>query len=133
MIHLSLITLLAFLFRYFRELEDEIARGNHSNYSLIPNSENASTAKWKYPLKPYQPKWYHFGFKCNHAERFPFSSTWLVGITDAEHFYQAIQTVAIIVIVMLSTVVGVWWQTIIALILGLIIASFVKEKIKGVN
>jgi hypothetical protein len=33
-------------------------------------------------LQDYSQKWYHFGLKPKHAERFPFSSTLLVWLTE---------------------------------------------------
>ena len=88
MTYLIYITSLAFIFRFFRELEDEVMKGNHKNWSLFPNSEQGWTAKWVYPLEPYVKKWYHFGVYPHSKERFPYSSTLLVWLTDAEHFYQ---------------------------------------------
>ena len=95
MITLILLFITAFAFRYFRELEDETVRKPERNWAFKPNSQDGWTAKWQYPLHEYQKKWYHFGLKPKHEERFPFSSTMLVWLTDAEHFYQAIQTVSL--------------------------------------
>lgn len=130
MTYLIYIAVLAFIFRFFRELEDEVARGNFKNWSLFPNSEQGWTAKWVYPLEPYVKKWYHFGINPKHKERFPFSSTLLVWLTDAEHFYQFVQTISLLAIVYLSQ--GSWYS-LGAFVLGLMIAQVVKEKIKKIN
>ena len=122
--------IIAFIFRYFRELEDETVRKPERNWAFFPNSEQGWTAKWEYPLQDYSPKWYHFGFKCNHVERFPYSSTLFVWLTDAEHFYQFVQTIFLLAIVYLSQ--GNW-QSLGAFALGLMIAQVVKEKIKTIN
>jgi hypothetical protein len=108
----------AVLFRIFRELEDEVARGRHRNWSYIPNSGDGWTAKYKYPLQPYRRRWYHFGIYPKHEERFAYSTTLFVAATDAEHFYQFIQTVALIVI---------GWHAIGWLVVGLVIGNIIKE------
>lgn len=41
--------------------------------------------KWKSPLQPPTKKWYYFGFLPENEEKFPFSSTILVFLTDAWH------------------------------------------------
>ena len=123
----------AFLFRYFRELEDEIIKGNHSNWSWIPNSSDAWTAKWKYPLETYKKKWYNLWTKPNYKERFPFSSTILVWVTDSEHLYQFIQTLSILGIVIFSPLVNSWWYAFVAYLSGMILASVIKEIVKGIN
>lgn len=46
--------------------------------------------KWKYPLAPAPKRWYYFGFQPRHEERFPYSSTIFVGLTDAWHLFKAI-------------------------------------------
>ena len=127
---LIIIMAIAFIFRYFRELEDETVRKPERNWAFFPNSDNGSTAKWKYPLQDYSPKWYHFGIKPKYKERFPYSSTVFVFLTDAEHFYQFVQTICLWVIVFLSQ--GSWYS-LGAFVLGLMIAQVVKEKIKKIN
>ena len=130
---LAVIIASAFMFRLFRELEDEIARGNHKNWAFWPNSDNGWTAKWKYPLEAYLPKWYHFGVHTKHEERYPYSSTLLVWTTDAEHFYQFIQTVSIVTMLIVSAIVGCWWKVLIAVLVGFIVAQILKEIIKTID
>ena len=117
---------MAFIFRYFRELEDETVRKPERNWAFFPNSDNGSTAKWKYPLQDYKPKWYHFGLKHKHVERFPFSSTLLVWLTDAEHFYQFIQTVSLVCVVGFATTLPAW-QALATLLAGFAAAQIAKE------
>lgn len=125
----SLITylIIAFIFRYFRELEDETVRKPERNWAFKPNSEQGWTAKWKYPLEDYKPKWYYFGvIKPKHKERYVFSSTLLVFTTDAEHFYQFIQTISLVCIVGFATTLPTW-QALAALLAGFAAAQIAKE------
>ena len=97
MTHIIHMLIAAFAFRYFRELEDETVRKPTHNWAFRPNSNDGWTARWPYPLQDYEPRWYHFGIHPKHKERFPYSSTLLVWLTDAEHFYQFVQTICIVV------------------------------------
>ena len=123
---LILLFIAAFCFRYFRELEDETVRKPKRNWAFKPNSEQGWTAKWQYPLGDYSPKWYHFGLKPKHAERFPFSSTLLVWLTDAEHFYQFVQTISLVCIVGFASALPAW-QALAALLAGFATAQIAKE------
>ena len=123
MISLLIYTALAFIFRYFRELEDETVRKPERNWAFKPNGEQGWTAKWQYPLEDYIPKWYHFGIKPKHKERFPYSSTVFVFITDAEHFYQFIQSICLWVF---AYMVG-GWMVLAAFVGGLMLAQVAKE------
>ena len=118
--------IIAFIFRYFRELEDETVRNLERNWAFFPNSEQGWTAKWQYPLEDYSPKWYHFGIKPKHKERFPYSSTILVFLTDAEHFYQFIQTVSLVCVVGFATTLPAW-QALATLLAGFAAAQIAKE------
>ena len=115
--------IIAFIFRYFRELEDETVRKPERNWAFKPNSEQGWTAKWQYPLEDYSPKWYHFGIKPKYKERFPFSSTILVFLSDAEHFYQFIQSVCLWVF---AYILG-GWMVLSAFVVGLMLAQVAKE------
>lgn len=123
---LILLFIAAFCFRYFRELEDETVRKPARNWAFSPNSEQGWTAKWQYPLQDYSPKWYHFGLKPKHAERFPFSSTLLVWLTDAEHFYQFVQSISLVCIVGFASALPAW-QALAALLAGFAAAQIAKE------
>ena len=61
------------------------------------NPEESWKFKWVYPLQPSTPKWYYFGFLPRYEERFPYSSTILVWLTDAWHFIKALMLLAIVV------------------------------------
>jgi len=56
-------------------------------YKTIPWTPSNITDK-KFTLYRYIPKWYHFGFAPKHAERFPFSTTIFVFLTDGWHLAQ---------------------------------------------
>lgn len=126
MLSFWLVILLAFIFRLFRELEDEIARGNAHNWAFSPNSPDASTAKWQFPLRQYKPRWYHFGIHPKFKERFPYSSTLFVWATDAEHFYQFFQTASLCIVAALA---GFF----IPFAVGLIVAQILKETLKTID
>ena len=118
----------ALAFRLLREFEDLIARGKWHNYSLLrlragEQRIDGWKAKWALPLQPYEPRWYHFGIKPKHRERFPYSSTLLVWVTDTEHLLQFGQTVAIGVIA---------WQLggLLPVLVGLAIGQIIKELLK---
>lgn len=74
------------------ELEDECIVGNWSGSLSKWNSRESWRNKWalgpKGQLLPYEPKWYHFGIRMPQKERFPYSSTFFVFLTDAEHCFQ---------------------------------------------
>lgn len=129
---LILLFIASFCFRYFRELEDETVRKPERNWAFFPNSEQGWTAKWKYPLQDYARKWYHLGIKPKHAERFPYSSTLLVWLTDAEHFYQFVQTISLVCIVGFATTLPTW-QALAALIAGFATAQIAKEINPNIN
>ena len=123
---ISVIIISAFSFRLLRECEDLIARGKWRNRPLLPRrkgEQDEYTAKWAYPLRAYAPKWYHFGIAPRYEERFAFSSTLLVWVTDTEHLLQFGQTVAIGVIA---------WQLggLLPVLVGLAIGQIIKELLK---
>lgn len=132
MTNIIILFVAAFAFRYFRELEDETVRKPDRNWAFRPNSEHGWTAKWQYPLQEYQKKWYHLGLKPKHAERFPYSSTLLVWLTDAEHFYQFVQTISLVCIVGFATTL-LAWQTLAALLAGFATAQIAKEINPNIN
>jgi hypothetical protein len=86
------IFLFGFMFMLLNEFEDECIVGNWKGKLSKFNSKESWKNKWaldkqKNPL-PYISKWYHFGISLPYEERFPFSSTFLVFLTDAEHLFQ---------------------------------------------
>lgn len=123
-----MIIILALAFRMLREIEDLLARGKWVNKSLLKlrkgePKNRGDTAKWAWPLEPYEPKWYHFGFYPNHKERFPFSSTFFVWLTDEEHIIQFAQTVFLLLI---AALLGGFWYVALGLILGQMIKEWLK-------
>jgi hypothetical protein len=127
--------LLGFLFMLFNEMEDECIRGQWSGKFQKWNSINSWKKKWATTknglLKVYKPKWYHFGIRLPQEERFPFSATFLVFLTDAEHLFQMCK------IVVASVAVGILTPTLgVAffvghLLVGIAKETFLKSWIKG--
>ena len=59
------------------------------------------TNMWKWPLEPYN-SWYYFGiYKPRYMEKFPYSTTWLVWLTDGWHLAK------MLMLVCLSMAVGI--------------------------
>lgn len=117
---LIIIALLA-VFRIAREVEDWTVRGN--NKAFFPNSSEAWTAKWQYPLRQFSGWWYAGLYRPKYAERYPYSSTLLVWTTDREHLWQAVQTVALVAT---GFVAGIGWLVVIGLVAGSVIKEFLK-------
>lgn len=59
--------------------------------------------KWKYPLQPAPKRWYYFGFQPRHEERFPYSSTIFVWLTDAWHLFKALMLACLMSAMVLYT------------------------------
>lgn len=80
------------LFYSFNELEDACVRNKFKNRGIWWNTGMSWKNKYKLDsdgdLLPYEKKWYHFGFSPKFEEKFPFSTTFLVFLTDGEHFFQ---------------------------------------------
>lgn len=55
--------------------------------------------KWKYPLQIAPVKWYYFGFQPRYKERFPYSSSMFVWLTDAWHCMKALMLACIMLAV----------------------------------
>ena len=155
------IFLFAFLFRLLRELEDQILTKHWKNKSFIPNSSEAWTAKWKYPLRMYTPKWYHGfisfkipwvsinfkplkvkfslkkvttpGITANFEERFPFSSTIFVAITDFEHLLQWVQTLTLIFLIIIASILNSPLVAIMYTFAGLWTAQIIKESLPNID
>jgi hypothetical protein len=123
------ITILSILYMFFKELEEE---SHHSafrgKYAKWLNNRTSWINKWAIdkdgrPIK-YTKKWYHFGVKHRYKERFPYSSTVLVGFTDGEHFFQLMQLICIFGIISIYSISGAF-----AFIAGVGILGFLKETI----
>jgi hypothetical protein len=127
--------LLGFLFMLFNEMEDECIRGQWSGKFQKWNSINSWKKKWATTknglLKVYKPKWYHFGIRLPQEERFPFSATFLVFLTDAEHLFQMCKiVVASVAIGVLNPTLGVSFF-VGHLFVGIAKETFLKSWIKG--
>ena len=108
------------------EMEDECIRSQWGPRFMHWNNFASWKNKWAVTktgrVKPYKPKWYHFGIPMPQEERFPFSSTFLVFLTDAEHFFQICKiVVASVAIGILNPVLGF------AFFLGHLLVGIFKE------
>jgi hypothetical protein len=125
---------LGFLFMIFNEMEDECIRGQWSGNFSKWNSSNSWKNKWALDgnnLKPYTNKWYHFGIAMPQEERFPYSATFFVFLTDAEHFFQICKiSVASVAVAVLNPTCGVLFF-IGHLFVGVAKETFLKKWIKG--
>lgn len=144
MITLIVVFVLAFLFLFFNECEDESVRNNWKGRWAFLNQKGSWKRKWlivngetlpyipgwrmipipgtKYHLKlPIQ--WWYFGVYPENVERFTYSSTLLVFLTDPEHSFQFAKLRALE-----AAVFVVNWQAGIAFFVGLRLFSLVKEK-----
>ena len=69
-----------------------MGRYNQSIFSLFNpdwwNPQLSWKHKWVYPLESTIKAWYYFGFYPRYKERFIYSSTIFVGLTDAWHFFK---------------------------------------------
>lgn len=62
-------------------------------------------------LLPYHSKWYYLGLHTpEFEERFPYSSTVLVFITDAWHFFNFIRYRIVYSYIALVLDLGIWWS-----------------------
>lgn len=59
------------------------------------NPQSSWIYKWKYPLRKAPRKWYYFGFQPRFQERFPYSSSAFVWLTDAWHLLKALMLACI--------------------------------------
>jgi len=59
--------------------------------------------KWKMPLKPSPKYWYYFGIYPRYEEKFPYSSTVFVWLTDAWHLFKALMLVCLMSSIVLYT------------------------------
>ena len=124
-----LVIVLSALYMFFKELEEE----SHHNaftgkYAKWLNNRTSWINKWAVDDKgkpfPYNPKWYHFGVPHRYQERFPFSSTILVGFTDGEHFFQLMQVLIIASIISIYSLIGGA-----CFVLGVLLLGFLKETV----
>ena len=77
---------------------------------LFWNPQVSWQNKWAQPFpQPYEPKWYYFGFPPPYKERFPYSSTIFVWMTDAWHLSKALMLACIMgAVVLYKPIFGGW-------------------------
>ena len=69
---------------------------------LFWNPQISWQNKWAQPFpQPAEDKWYYFGFVPLYKERFPYSSTIFVWVTDAWHLFKAIMLTCIMAAIVL--------------------------------
>lgn len=131
------ILLLAFLYTLFNELEDECVRGTFFIKKDFFNTIKSWKFKWKLDangnLIPYKNKWYHFKFfKPRYEERFPYSSTLLVFLTDGEHLFQflKIATIALIPSIITSEIIDSFLFLSGHILFGIIKETILKKFLK---
>jgi hypothetical protein len=130
-----IVVLLSILYMFFKELEEESHHntftGKHANWL---NNRTSWINKWAVDDNgfaiPYKKKWYHFNIPHRYEERFPFSSTILVGLTDGEHFFQLLQIISLFCIISLFSFYGALSYLSGVLILGFLKESLLKDIIK---
>ncbi len=110
----------------FNEFEDRSVRSKWESNKQFLNIDLSWKNKWAWyygTLIPYKKCWYHFGVHPKHKERFPYSSTILVGLTDGEHLFQLLKNLFILLAIGIMR-----WQFMIVFLFGRLIMSFIKER-----
>jgi len=132
MITLLYIAIAGLFYMLFNELEDESIKNRWTWGAWYLNTGESWKNKYdldsKGKLKPYIKKWYHFGIHPAYAERFPYSTTLFVFITDGEHLFQFVKNIAI-----LAGLLIIGWQVAAAWLAGSKAGSFIKELIKKIQ
>jgi hypothetical protein len=132
MTELMYIAIAGLVYMLSNELEDRSIKNRWEKWTGYLNT--ATSWKNKYDLnkegnlKPYKKKWYHFGIHPAYEERFPFSTTLFVFLTDGEHLFQFIKNIAI-----LAGFLIISWQVAAAWLVGSKAGSFIKELIKKIQ
>lgn len=119
------ILLFGMIYLLFNEMEDKSVRHQWGNDYLNSNWKNKWALNENGELIEYDPKWYYFGFKPKYKEKFFLSSTVLVFLTDGEHLFQFFKNRTI----EFTFAVLNWWF-VLAIVLGHIIGSIIKEFLK---
>ncbi len=108
----------------FNEIEDACVRNRFDPTRTWWNARDSWRLKWKQPFRTSKRgKWYHFGIAPKRVERFPYSSTILVFLTDGEHFFQWLKFRAIEVVLLVVS-----WELAVSWIVGKLFISLMKEK-----
>ena len=141
-----LLLILGFCFLMFNEFEDESVRNNWRGRYAWLNQRGSWQRKWRIvnnQTVPFRPtyiiytlnvggrllifsipqQWYYFGVYPPNVERFTYSSTLLVFLTDPEHMFQFLKLRMIdIAFLVLS------WQAFIGWFVGVRLFALTKEK-----
>ena len=125
---LFLIFVFGALFYAFNELEDECMHNTWIHHKKFLNSRLSWKNKWKVDkngslIINHEKKWYYFGINPSFKEKFLYSSTALVFLTDGEHLFQWIKKRAID-----AGFLIIDWRYFIAWEIGTIIMGIIKEK-----
>jgi hypothetical protein len=87
----------------FRYKQSVFYKFNHQFWDPLVSWKN----KYKTPLTPFKPKWYYPTLAPKLEERFPFSSTMLVFLTDAWHLLKSLYIFCILSIIFFySPIIG---------------------------
>ena len=111
---LILIAAIAILYYFTSESEDRCKEDKWKTNKQFLNTNLSWKNKYALnligELKPYEQKWYHFGIKPAYEERFPYSTTLFVFLTDGEHLFQFIRGLLVLgVITLLNPLYGLVW------------------------
>ena len=141
---LILIALCGLFMLFFNEMEDESVRSNWKKYKQFLNKNLSWKNKWKWKdkrriklnWKYWDVKIWKFQFrfkfglwtylwilKPKYKERFIWSSTLFVCLTDGEHLFQFLKFRFIEIGFLIVS-----WQLVVAWIIGKSIMQFIKEK-----
>lgn len=81
---------------------------------LFWNPQVSWKNKWAQPFsQPPEDKWYYFGFVPPYKERFPYSSTIFVFLTDAWHLAKALMLLVIMLSVVTYVPLTTFWGDVI--------------------
>lgn len=120
------------LYYLFNEIEDECIKSTWNKFKNFLNTNLSWKNKWALgyngmPL-PYKKKFYHFGIYPIYKERFFYSSTIFVFVSDGEHIAQFLKNIFILVSIGFVAYSDItYWQAIIIFLSGRLLMSFVKE------
>lgn len=127
-----LTAIIGILFYLTNEFEEASLKNEWKDKGNWLNSIKSWQNKWKrknYKLVPYKKKWYHFGIAPAYEERFIYSSTVFVFITDGEHFFQLLKKLLIFTLIFYID-----WKLGCIFIVGTLIGGLIKELfIKQIN
>jgi len=116
---------MAFLYRLADEAQDRSINNRWDVWENFINSKDSWKNKYEDGLPAYEKKWYHFGIHPDYKEKFAFSSTFFVFLTDGEHLFQFLKNRFVdFAFAMIS-----WWLAL-ASFTGQMIGSQVKERLK---